>query len=249
MLNLVTGLFVDGAQKLHKRDTEAALTNQLRRLFEDYDSDEEEAEAMTWERFSHLLDRPEMVSFFSALNLTTGEAETVFSLLDRHGSGTLTADDFVKGGLNLQGPAKAIDLAKMFHFTTVFSREIAGRVTSIQQAVDTISEHTVAVQEHLARTVKHVKASCAQSSPQQSMYQNDFSERNSRSPFVRPFTSNGNNSQRAALQVPVTRVLPPTGPPETDPLPPKFTPNPLMSLTSAGCRAFGNESHAFEDEV
>jgi len=124
MLNLVTGMFVDSAQKLRARDIERSLVKQLHRVFDEVSRndrpsgsffDEEPASdiVMTREAFVRRLQGPEMEPLLENLGLEAHEGEMVFRLLDTFGDGALTCEQFVLGGLRLQGPAKAIDLAKM----------------------------------------------------------------------------------------------------------------------------------------
>lgn len=111
MLNLVTGVFVESAHTLSRRDKKMELMRKMHMVLEVADIGPEGQ--ITWEEFEKQLELPEVVAFFEAINMDLKEAETVFQLLDTVGEGAVTAEDFVLGGLRLQGPAKAIDLAKM----------------------------------------------------------------------------------------------------------------------------------------
>jgi hypothetical protein len=66
---------------------------------------------MTWDDFNSKLSRPEMKTYFKAIDLDPSEARGLFRLLDLDGSGTVNAEEFLNGCLRLRGPAKALDLS------------------------------------------------------------------------------------------------------------------------------------------
>lgn len=110
MLNLVTGVFVESAQSLSQQDKKLELIRKLRMVLDI--AGIREGGYITWSEFEEQLGHPELIAFFDAINIDRVEAETVFQLLDSSGEGRITAEEFVLGGLRLQGPAKAIDLAR-----------------------------------------------------------------------------------------------------------------------------------------
>jgi hypothetical protein len=116
MLNLVTGVFVEGAQRIIREDKDSELVKQVCKFFA---STEEEAEAgsashsITWEDFHSHIDAPEMDYFFEAVDISKVQAQNLFGLLDADESGTITVDEFVRGCMRLKGPARSVDLANL----------------------------------------------------------------------------------------------------------------------------------------
>jgi len=110
LLNLVTGVFVDGAMKLSKDDKEAELLRKVNRAFKDKDID---SGKITWEDFSEKYLSQEMHDLFKAMEINISRAEELFKVLDEDRSGSVTAEEFAVGALKLQGPATALDLAMM----------------------------------------------------------------------------------------------------------------------------------------
>merc|ERR1712151_1422577 len=53
-------------------------------------------------------------AFFASLEIEVETAWEIFKLLDIDGGGTLDIEEFVTGCLRLRGPAKALDVARVF---------------------------------------------------------------------------------------------------------------------------------------
>lgn len=111
LLNVITGVFVESALLHAKADKDQFILNNVRELFRDMgDGNLHDAE-MTWDAFNSKLCRPEMKTYFEAIDLDPSEARGLFRLLDLDGSGTVNAEEFLNGCLRLRGPAKALDLS------------------------------------------------------------------------------------------------------------------------------------------
>merc|ERR1712070_119367 len=82
--------------------------------------------------FKDQLHRPQLTAFFDALNIDHSEAKTVFDLLDTDGGGVISAEEFVLGGLRLQGPAKAIEVAKFTLENQILTRGILEELNQIR---------------------------------------------------------------------------------------------------------------------
>jgi hypothetical protein len=127
MLNLVTGVFVEGAQRIVAEDRDADLIKHAKKIFNMLDdSDDNE---ISWEEFLTHLQDPSMNEFFKILGISRTDAKDLFMLLDRDKSGLLTLKEFVNGCLQLRGHAKSLDLARMAHNAQVHGR----RLKSIEQ--------------------------------------------------------------------------------------------------------------------
>lgn len=149
MLNLVTGVFVDGAQRLREKDVQRSLVKGLHTIFREATGDIGEerglygwqsdfAEVITREDFRRGISTPEMQQLFDLLHIDAAEGEVLYRLLDRKGGGSLSCEHFVQGGLRLQGPARAIDLAK-FHLQ--LAEEMKGLTGKVQEVVSLLPRH------------------------------------------------------------------------------------------------------------
>merc|ERR1711907_899081 len=132
MLNLVTGVFVEGAQRIVAEDRDADLIKHAKKIFNMLDdSDDNE---ISWEEFLTHLQDPSMNEFFKILGISRTDAKDLFMLLDRDKSGLLTLKEFVNGCLQLRGHAKSLDLARMAHNAQVHGR----RLKSIEQMLQSL---------------------------------------------------------------------------------------------------------------
>eukprot|EP00443_Scrippsiella_acuminata_P051102 CAMPEP_0115565538 /NCGR_PEP_ID=MMETSP0271-20121206/103120_1 /TAXON_ID=71861 /ORGANISM="Scrippsiella trochoidea, Strain CCMP3099" /LENGTH=526 /DNA_ID=CAMNT_0002999817 /DNA_START=36 /DNA_END=1617 /DNA_ORIENTATION=+ len=111
MLNLVTGVFVEGAQRIIREDKDNELLHMASAIFRQADQDE--SFDITWEEFNQQLESGAMDEYIKAIGIGIQEAEHLYDLLDRDSSGTVSIAEFVRGCLRLRGPAKSMDLAEM----------------------------------------------------------------------------------------------------------------------------------------
>lgn len=122
LMNTITGVFVENALAIGKRDKDSYTVNYLRSLFQAMDEDEDGA--ITWDDFRSGLERKDMTELFKAIELDQSEAQCVFRLLDIDNSGSIDADEFLNGCLRLRGHAKALDMLIMMRET----KTLIGRV-------------------------------------------------------------------------------------------------------------------------
>jgi hypothetical protein len=113
MLNLVTGVFVEGAQRIVKKDKDADLMRQVCKAFGRVDDDD--SLAISHEEFMAHSGDGYLDSYFTALDLNKQQAESLFLLLDVNGDQSLSVNEFVRGCMRLRGPARSIDLAALAH--------------------------------------------------------------------------------------------------------------------------------------
>jgi len=135
LMNLVTGVFVESASNLSRVDKEHDLLRKVRRAFTA--SDSESSGKITWEEFRSHLDSEQMSEFFQTLEISLARADDLFHLIDQNQDGMLTLEELVIGGIMLQGPAKAMDLA-------ILSR-------SVQESMLNLGFQMTVVQQELAR--------------------------------------------------------------------------------------------------
>mmetsp|Transcript_25263 Transcript_25263/g.72743 ORF Transcript_25263/g.72743 Transcript_25263/m.72743 type:complete len:567 (-) Transcript_25263:119-1819(-) len=136
LLNLVTGVFVDGALKVSRSDKEIELLEKAYSLFAC--GDEDSPGEISWDKFRTCLSSEEAARFFEALEISQALAEDLFQLIDQ-GQGTLTLEELVAGGLMLQGPAKAIDVAGL-------SRYVQAALAAIQADIQSLRRHPLGSQ-------------------------------------------------------------------------------------------------------
>jgi len=130
MLNLVTGVFVDGAHKLSQRDMKLDLMRKLEKILQVARIPPHGF--ITRDDFMEQMDNPDMVAFFQAIGVSMEQEHGfLFSLLDTTNRGQITPEAFVLGGLRLQGQAQAFDLAKLVHFTMAGFHDVMDRLDDI----------------------------------------------------------------------------------------------------------------------
>jgi len=113
MLNLVTGVFVEGAQRIIREDRDAELVRQVRKMFAMTDNDDDRE--LSWEEFEGHINDKRMNEYFKAVDLSRQDARDLFRLLDNDSSGSLSAEEFVQGCIRLRGPARSVDLMTMIY--------------------------------------------------------------------------------------------------------------------------------------
>jgi len=111
MLNLVTGVFVEGAQRIIKEDRDNDLVRTVCKLF--MRADDNNDHDITWLEFEEHIEDPGMETYFQAVDLNREQGRDLFRLLDADGSGTLSVEEFVRGCVRLKGPARSVDLASL----------------------------------------------------------------------------------------------------------------------------------------
>lgn len=121
MLNLVAGIFVEGAQRIANEDREAEMIKKLMKLFQSADMDG--SNCLTLQELqsipSAMMD--EELSFFG---MSSADVPLLFRLLDGDNQGLITLEAFVKGCFRLRQPARSVDLRMlMYDFSTHVQRQ------------------------------------------------------------------------------------------------------------------------------
>jgi len=155
IMNLVTGVFVDGAKRLTNNERERELLRKVERCFllSDLDTDR----LITWDEFHAQLETPQMYEFLKSVDFNHIEAATLFALLDRDNTGSLTAEEFVQGTLRLRGSAKAFDLAALQHECRQQARWLRAHASRVEELL--ARERAPAQEEQVPRAPSLAHAS------------------------------------------------------------------------------------------
>lgn len=123
LLNVVTGVFVDGAMRSAAKDRDLVIQDQLthdsqyiqdlRKLFMEADADG--TGCLSLQEFLDYLQDEHVQSYLRALDIHISEATSLFHLLDIDDSGALSVDEFIAGFLRFKGEAKGVDVLTLMY--------------------------------------------------------------------------------------------------------------------------------------
>merc|ERR1719188_2844711 len=116
MLNLVTGVFVDGAQRIVREDRDKELLRLAAKLFAAADQDG--SADISADEFEQIRDSDLMSNFCQVNNIAIDEIDMLFHLLcpgsagefEDEDGGSVSVTQFVRGCKMLQGEARAADI-------------------------------------------------------------------------------------------------------------------------------------------
>eukprot|EP00928_Gymnodinium_smaydae_P051336 TRINITY_DN34875_c0_g1_i1.p1 TRINITY_DN34875_c0_g1~~TRINITY_DN34875_c0_g1_i1.p1 ORF type:complete len:594 (+),score=90.49 TRINITY_DN34875_c0_g1_i1:40-1821(+) len=107
MLNVVTGVFVDTAMNVAKEEADLQVATNLCELFFEKGST---SSSLTDQDFQDKLDSPTLQAFMKSIDVDINSAHELFALYDEDDSGSVDAEEMVKGFLRLRGSARSLDL-------------------------------------------------------------------------------------------------------------------------------------------
>jgi len=123
VLNIVTGIFVEGAIQRaesdkdqmiqHELEQETGKVQQLQDVFEEIDADA--SGYIDLEEFEILVADERVKAYFRTMGLDISTAYHLFRLLDLDNSQTVSRSEFLMGCLRLQGSAKNVDVATLMY--------------------------------------------------------------------------------------------------------------------------------------
>jgi Ca2+-binding EF-hand superfamily protein len=99
MLNLVTGVFVEGAQRIVGEDRRKETVRLAAKFFVEADLDN--SEELSLHEFEELVGCGKMDEFLSGLGISVNDANALFQSFDEDGSGDISLVEFVEGCLRL----------------------------------------------------------------------------------------------------------------------------------------------------
>lgn len=123
LLNIVTGVFVEGAIAKAQNDKEAKIQDQLeeearkvQQLEEVFgEMDTAGSGYIVLEDFQRLMDDPRVLAYFRTMGLDISKAFHLFRLLDLDNSKSVSTSEFIMGCLRMQGGAKNVDVATLMY--------------------------------------------------------------------------------------------------------------------------------------
>jgi len=123
LLNIITGIFVEGAIQRAQNDKEAKIqdeleeeTSKIQKLEEAFaEFDAEGTGFIELSAFETILSDPRVKAYFRSMGLHVSQAYHLFRLLDLDCSGTVNTSEFVMGCMRLQGGAKNVDVATLMY--------------------------------------------------------------------------------------------------------------------------------------
>ncbi|OLP87093.1 Retrovirus-related Pol polyprotein from type-1 retrotransposable element R2 [Symbiodinium microadriaticum] len=109
----------------------------LRKIFEELDSSS--ADNISIKDVETAMSRGRLSNFLESMGISTEDVWTFFMLIDANENGLLDLDEFVSGCMQLNGPARSIQLAKMSYENKVTRREIRNIMEELKQVSEQVS--------------------------------------------------------------------------------------------------------------
>lgn len=145
MMNLVTGVFVDGAQRIAREEKNQDLLKHVRRLlaperiktprasifihgefsFDDGDR------LITWQEFCKKLESEEMKAYLTAFELDDSQAKDIFYILDQERVGKVTMREFFSACVNLHATPRLADTAILRHLIQRTFADLLERINKL----------------------------------------------------------------------------------------------------------------------
>jgi len=111
LMNLVTGVFVEGAQRLTKEDRDKDLSKMAHKVFRAVDDDG--SSEISKEEFNRHIKDGKLDGYLAAVDLDVTAADNLFELLDRDHTDSIDVIEFIEGCLRLRGPPRSADVAQL----------------------------------------------------------------------------------------------------------------------------------------
>eukprot|EP00927_Polykrikos_kofoidii_P037765 TRINITY_DN31992_c0_g1_i1.p1 TRINITY_DN31992_c0_g1~~TRINITY_DN31992_c0_g1_i1.p1 ORF type:complete len:651 (-),score=102.49 TRINITY_DN31992_c0_g1_i1:74-1981(-) len=122
LLNLVTGVFVDGARRLAASDRKASVLKQALQLYSK--ADVLGKNAVTFKTLMEDTEPTVLNSTLEALELRVDELEAVFTMFDTDGSGDVSMEEFVQGVMHYRNPAKSLEVGLLNHTAQKLAKDV-----------------------------------------------------------------------------------------------------------------------------
>lgn len=132
VMNVILGVFCNTAIESAGADREIAIMKQMKKqegqmktlkeIFNEIDLDC--SSEINLQELKEALKSSKLRSFMTSIGISTDDVWTLFMTVDTDGSGEISLDEFVHGCMQLQGPAKGLQVARMSYENTVMRGEI-----------------------------------------------------------------------------------------------------------------------------
>lgn len=149
VLNVVTGVFVEGALERAAMDKEAMIQHELdsqqsnvknlEQTFRDIDTDG--SGILELAEFERLVEDPRVKAWFRSMGLHVETAMHLFRLLDLDNSNTVSSSEFVMGCLRLQGGAKNVDVATLMYENKRMMMKWTAFMDFVEERFDEVKAH------------------------------------------------------------------------------------------------------------
>lgn len=113
LMNLVTGVFVEGAQRIAEEEKKQELQKQVRKIVREGRIDVNAK--ITWHAFTEQLATKDMGVYLKAFQMNRSQAADIFYILDDNRLGTICMKDFFSACIQLHGSVKLSDTEILRH--------------------------------------------------------------------------------------------------------------------------------------
>mmetsp|Transcript_35405 Transcript_35405/g.81674 ORF Transcript_35405/g.81674 Transcript_35405/m.81674 type:complete len:157 (+) Transcript_35405:1409-1879(+) len=100
----------------------AAQVDALRTVFSEIDANQ--SKLINLSELQEAMKEEKMSSFMESMDISTKDIWTLFMLIDADESGEISIEEFVSGCMQLEGPAKSIQLARVRHENNLMRRDL-----------------------------------------------------------------------------------------------------------------------------
>jgi len=140
MLNLVTGVFVEGAQRIIREDKRSELMRLAAQVFVDAGMDS--SQMINMSDFQGLIDNKILDKLLKAIGVSRSVAQNLFAIFDEDDEGVVNLLEFVDGCLKMSHPAKTVDIAAVDYNNKVNFKQTE---SDIRLLVEEVSAMNVAL--------------------------------------------------------------------------------------------------------
>lgn len=137
--NVITGVFVESALEVAKKDQDNHIMNMVYHSFAGADLDDNNL--ISIDEFKNVMSSPWMEKYFKFIDVDPSEAASIFRLLDVDGFGSIPAEDFLSGAVRLRGNARSLDLAMMVHDNHRFYEKYQRHALYMGRQIEEIRRH------------------------------------------------------------------------------------------------------------
>eukprot|EP00931_Biecheleriopsis_adriatica_P067331 TRINITY_DN41488_c0_g1_i1.p1 TRINITY_DN41488_c0_g1~~TRINITY_DN41488_c0_g1_i1.p1 ORF type:complete len:568 (-),score=77.90 TRINITY_DN41488_c0_g1_i1:168-1871(-) len=142
ILNVVGAVFIQQTMKVAQADHDYMMTSKqkqvanyckkLKTFFRQLDTSGDGL--LSWDEFSAVLEKPDLLTWMSTLELEPHDLVDLFHMID-DGDGEISVDEFLEGAVRLRGSARSIDVAQLLAST----RKLDAKIEAVLNGVAYLS--------------------------------------------------------------------------------------------------------------